>query len=113
MDPDRIKGAAQDFGGKVQEAAGKVFGDTGTQAEGLVRQAAGKGQNVYGQAKDALSSAADSATDYANQAYRSAGPQAERGTRAVRERVGDNPLTAVLIAGAIGYLLALAIHGRD
>ena len=113
MDPDRIKGAAQDIGGKVQDTAGKVFGDTSTQAEGIVRQVAGKGQNYYGQAKDGLSSAADTVTDYANQAYRTAGPQAERGTQLVRDRVGDNPLTAVILAGAIGYLLALAIHGRN
>lgn len=113
MDTDRIKGAAQDLGGKVQEAAGKAFGDTSTQAEGIVRQVAGKGQNYYGQAKDAVSNVAESATDYANQAYRNAGPQAERGTQLVRDRVGDNPLTAVLLAGAIGYLLALAIHGRN
>lgn len=113
MDPDRIKGAAQDIGGKVQEAAGKVFGDTSTQTEGIVRQVAGKGQNYYGQAKDNLSSAAGTVTDYASQAYRTAGPHAERGTALVRERVGDNPLTAVILAGAIGYLLALAIHGRN
>jgi uncharacterized protein YjbJ (UPF0337 family) len=131
MDPDRIKGAAQDIGGKVQEAAGKAFGDQGTQAEGIVRQVAGNAQNLYGQAKDNLSnvassaqdlygqarqnvsSAADTVQDYANQAYRQASPHAERGTALVRDRVGENPLTAVLLAGAIGYLLALAIHGRS
>lgn len=112
MDTDRIKGAAQDFGGKVQETAGRVFGDQSTQAEGIVRQVAGKGQNYYGQAKDQLSDAADTVSDYANQAYRSVGPQTERSTRVVRETVGDNPLTSVLIAGAVGYLLALVIHGR-
>ena len=131
MDPDRIKGAAQDIGGKVQETAGKAFGDQQTQAEGLVRQVAGNAQNLYGQAKDSLSSAASGAQDlygqarsnagdvagqvqdYASQAYRQASPHAERGTALVRERVGENPLTAVMLAGAIGYLLALAIHGRS
>jgi uncharacterized protein YjbJ (UPF0337 family) len=131
MDPDRIKGAAQDIGGKVQETAGRAFGDKQTQAEGVVRQVAGNAQNLYGQAKDNLSSAASSAqdlygqardnvsnaassvSDYANQAYRQASPHAERGTAIVRDRVGENPLTAVILAGAIGYLLALAIHGRS
>ena len=131
MDPDRIKGAAQDIGGKVQETAGKAFGDQGTQAEGIVRQVAGNAQNLYGQAKDSLGNVASSAQDlygqarnnaggvvgqaqeYASQAYQQASPHAERGTAVVRERVGENPLTAVLLAGAIGYLLALAIHGRN
>ena len=131
MDPDRIKGAAQDIGGKVQETAGKAFGDQGTQAEGIVRQVAGNAQNIYGQAKDSLGNVASSAQDlygqarnnaggvvgqaqeYASQAYQQASPHAERGTAVVRERVGENPLTAVLLAGAIGYLLALAIHGRN
>ena len=148
MDTDRIKGAAQDLGGKVQETAGRALGEMPPQAEGVVRQVAGNAQNLYGQAKDNISSAASNAqdlygqakdnlgnvagnaqnlygqardnvsnaagtvTDYANQAYRQASPHAERGTQLVRDRVGENPLTAVLLAGAIGYLLALAIHGR-
>jgi len=54
MDKDRLKGAANDMKGKVKEAAGKVTGDTKTEAEGKADQVKGKVQNAVGGAKDAL-----------------------------------------------------------
>jgi uncharacterized protein YjbJ (UPF0337 family) len=54
MDKDRIKGAAHEVKGSVKEAAGKVTGDTKTQAEGAAEKAAGKVQNAVGGAKDAM-----------------------------------------------------------
>ncbi|MFX4955870.1 CsbD family protein, partial [Acinetobacter baumannii] len=45
MDTDRIKGAAKEFGGKLEEAAGHVTGNQDIRAEGVARQIEGKGQN--------------------------------------------------------------------
>lgn len=59
MDTDRIKGAAKEFGGKLEEAAGHVTGNQDIRAEGVARQIEGKGQNLYGQAKDGLRDAGD------------------------------------------------------
>jgi uncharacterized protein YjbJ (UPF0337 family) len=52
MDSDRIKGAAHQVKGAVKEAAGKVTGDTKTEAEGAAEKAAGKVQNAVGGMKD-------------------------------------------------------------
>jgi uncharacterized protein YjbJ (UPF0337 family) len=38
MDKDRIEGAGKNIKGKVKEGAGKVTGDTKTEAEGKVDQ---------------------------------------------------------------------------
>jgi uncharacterized protein YjbJ (UPF0337 family) len=54
MDKDRVKGAAHEVKGAVKEAAGKVTGDTKTQAEGKAEKVGGKVQNAAGGAKDAV-----------------------------------------------------------
>jgi uncharacterized protein YjbJ (UPF0337 family) len=59
MDKDRIEGAAEQAKGKVKEVAGKVTGDTKTEAEGKADQAAGKVQNTIGGLKDKAREAAD------------------------------------------------------
>jgi uncharacterized protein YjbJ (UPF0337 family) len=52
MDKDRIEGSIEQGKGKVKEVAGKVTGDTKTEAEGKAQQAAGKVQNAVGGLKD-------------------------------------------------------------
>lgn len=59
MDKDRVEGAGHQMKGSVKEAAGKVTGDTRTQAEGAAEKAAGKVQNTAGGVKDAARDAAD------------------------------------------------------
>ena len=49
---DRLEGTAREFGGRVQEAAGNLAGDTNTQAQGLYNQAAGQAQQAAGQFGD-------------------------------------------------------------
>lgn len=48
MDPDRFKGAAKEFGGKIEELAGNAVGHEDTRASGVGRQIEGMGQNLYG-----------------------------------------------------------------
>ncbi|KUR76905.1 CsbD family protein [Novosphingobium sp. FSW06-99] len=54
MDKDRIRGAAKQVKGAIEEAVGKVTGDAKLQAEGAADKAAGKIQNAIGGAKDVL-----------------------------------------------------------
>lgn len=54
MDKDRIKGAAEQAKGKVKEVAGKITGDSKTEAEGKADQVKGKVQNTVGGIKDSL-----------------------------------------------------------
>ena len=107
MDKDRIAGATKDFAGKVEGAAGDMAGDAKTQASGRAREAAGTMQNVYGQAKDAARDAGEAAVNYAKDAYDHRGEVLRDGSNAMAKTVQDNPLGALLIAGGIGFALAL------
>ena len=107
MDKDRIAGSAKDFAGKVESTVGGLTGDAKTQTEGRAREAAGTVQNLYGQAKDAASDVADAAVSYAKEAYDNSGDTIRGGQKAVAKSVQDNPLGALLVAGGIGFALAL------
>jgi uncharacterized protein YjbJ (UPF0337 family) len=54
MDKDRIEGAAEQAKGKIKEVAGKITGDSKTEAEGKTDQLKGKIQNTVGGIKDTL-----------------------------------------------------------
>jgi uncharacterized protein YjbJ (UPF0337 family) len=104
MDKDRIAGSAKDAAGKVEGAVGDMAGDAKTQAAGRAGEAAGTVQNLYGQAKDAAREASDAAVGYAKDAY---GDTFRDGSQAVAKKVQDNPLGALLVAGGIGFALAM------
>src|SRR3569832_1332186 len=107
MDTDRIVGAAKDYAGKAESAIGDVAGDFKTQASGKAREAAGTVQNLYGQAKDVVRDATDTAASYAKDAYENSGDTGRDGSQAISKKVQDNPLGALLVAGGIGFALAL------
>jgi uncharacterized protein YjbJ (UPF0337 family) len=107
MDKDRIAGSAKDVAGKAEGAVGDIVGDAQAQAAGRAREAEGTVQNLYGQAKDTARDATDAAVSYAKGAYENSGETFRDGSQAVAKSVKDNPLGALLIAGGIGFALAL------
>ncbi len=107
MDKDRIAGSAKDIAGKVEGAVGSMAGDAKTQASGRAREAEGTVQNLYGQAKDAARDATDAAVGMAKDALDNSGDTFRDGSQAVAKKVQDNPLGSLLIAGGIGFALAL------
>jgi len=107
MDNDRIAGSAKEFAGRVEGAVGEMTGDAKTQASAKAREAAGTVQNLYGQAKDAARDATDSAAGYAKGAYEAGQDTFRDGTQALAKRVQNNPIGALLVAGGIGFALAL------
>jgi uncharacterized protein YjbJ (UPF0337 family) len=107
MDKDRIAGSAKDFAGKVEGTVGDIAGDAKTQAAGRAREATGTAQNLYGQAKDAAREATDAAVGYAKDAYDSSGDTFRDSSQAIAKKVQDNPLGSMLVAGGIGFALAL------
>jgi uncharacterized protein YjbJ (UPF0337 family) len=109
MDNDRIAGSAKESAGRVEGAVGDLAQDAKTQAAGRAREAAGSVQNLYGQAKDAAREAGESATNYAKDAYESGSDTFRDGTQALAKKVRDNPLSALLVAGGIGFALALLL----
>jgi ElaB/YqjD/DUF883 family membrane-anchored ribosome-binding protein len=66
-----------------------------------------EGENLYGQAKDAARDAADAAVGMAKDAYENSGETLRDGSQAVAKEVQDNPLGALLVAGGIGFALAM------
>jgi len=107
MDKDRIAGSAKDFAGRVEGAVGDIAGDARTQTAGRAREAAGTVQNLYGQAKDVARDATDAAASYAKDAFENSGDTIRDGSQAVAKSVQNNPLGALLIAGSIGFALAM------
>lgn len=110
MDKDRITGAAKDAAGKVEGVLGRAAGDASTEASGRAREAAGTVQNLYGQAKDAARDIGDTASDYAKEALDAGGDIYRDGSKAVASTVRDQPLGALLVAGAVGFALALMLN---
>lgn len=109
MDKDRIVGSAKDFAGKVEGAVGDVTGDAKTEGAGRAREAAGTVQNLYGQAKDAARDATDTAVNYAKDALGDPAETMRGGQEAVAKTVQDNPIGALLVAGGIGFALAMLL----
>src|ERR1700738_2268579 len=110
MDRDRVGGAAKDAAVKVEGAGGDLAGDAETRASGRLREASGTVQNLYGQAKDAArdaGDAGDAAASFAWDTYDHSGDSFRDGSRAVAKQVRDNPLGALLLAGGIGFALAM------
>ncbi len=107
MDTDRIAGSAKEYAGRAEGALGDIAGDAKTQASGKAREAAGTVQNLYGQAKDAVRDAGETAAGYAKDVYENSGDTFRDGSQALSKKVRDNPLGALLIAGGIGFALAL------
>ena len=107
METNRIAGSAKDFAGRLESAAGDIAGDAKTEAAGHVREVTDTAQNLYGQAKDAAREATDAAVSYAKDAYENSGDTFRDGSQAIAKKVQDNPLGSMLIAGGIGFVLAL------
>jgi ElaB/YqjD/DUF883 family membrane-anchored ribosome-binding protein len=69
----------------------------------------GIAQKLYGQAKDAARDATDSAANYAKVAFENSGDTFRDGSEAIAKKAKDNPLGSMLIAGGIGFALALLL----
>jgi uncharacterized protein YjbJ (UPF0337 family) len=109
MDSDRIAGSAKNFVGKVEGNAGDLGGSAKTEAQGRVQDATGAAENLYGQAKDAAREVKDAAASYAKDAYDNSGDTFRDGSQALASKVKENPLGSLLMAGGIGFALALLL----
>jgi uncharacterized protein YjbJ (UPF0337 family) len=103
MDKDRIAGSVKDFAGRVEDSVGDATDDAKARASGRMREATGAVQNLYGQAKDAARNVGDAARD----AYENSGDTLRDSSQAISRKVQDNPLGSLLVAGGIGFALAL------
>lgn len=65
---DKLDAKLEQATGAAKELAGKVLGDKGLEAEGLVDNLVGKAKEVAADVKDGLDKAVDSAKDLATDA---------------------------------------------
>ena len=66
---DKIKGVANQVGGKVKEGVGKAIGNEQMQVEGMAQQVKGKTQQKVGEAKSTIKDAADKIADKAHEKF--------------------------------------------
>jgi hypothetical protein len=71
------------------------------------REAAGVVQNLYEQATDSAREATEAATSYAKEAYANTGDALHDVSRALEQRVHANLLGSLVVAGVVGFALAL------
>ena len=64
---DKIKGVANQTGGKIKEGIGKAIGNEQMQVEGMAQQVKGKAQQKVGEAKSTLKDMADKVADKAHE----------------------------------------------
>jgi uncharacterized protein YjbJ (UPF0337 family) len=98
MDENQFEGAAKDLGGSVKSTVGNLTGDAKLEAEGTADQIVGTAQRAYGKVKDQASGVGSAAAD-----------QLDDISALIGDTVAERPLTALLVAGAIGYALARRI----
>jgi uncharacterized protein YjbJ (UPF0337 family) len=110
MDMNRIDGTVKGAVGKGEEFIGKVGNRPGVQVQGLADQVVGAAQNIYGRTKDGFNEAVDKlpdalsdATEFSQRAYNESSKQ-------VGSRISKQPLEALLLVGALGYLVGWAVH---
>ena len=101
MDENRVEGTAKDIGGNIKSAVGDMTGDTKTQASGTVDQIVGTAQRTYGKIKDQVtgSGAGSAMVD-----------QLDEASAFLGDTVAERPLTSLLVAGAVGYVLAMLMR---
>lgn len=100
MDKNTFEGAAREIGGNVKGTIGDLTGDEKTQAEGTVDQVIGTAQRTYGRVKDAVGKKTSGlGTTMAD--------QIDETSAFLGDTVAERPLTALLVAGAVGYVLAM------
>jgi vacuolar-type H+-ATPase subunit H len=102
---------ASDLADDARKLAGKAadrIDAASQQAKGIAQRAAQTAQETGEAAWDVAQRAGAQARDVAGRAY----AQGERTARELAHRVEEQPLTALLIAGAVGYAIAYLVHHR-
>ena len=78
----------------------------------LARQASDAGRQAMGQAGELVQGAAREAGNQATQAATNLYQRSSRAGDFITQYAAEQPVTALLVAGAIGYGLAYLIHRR-
>lgn len=115
MKADDIKTTAKDLGSTasksgddIKKAAGDTASSLGSKAESLSERAAETANDLYGRAKDKLQDAAGDFPDSASEALAAGQRAYGQGRHQLARQLARQPVEALLLAGAIGYLVGWA-----
>jgi ElaB/YqjD/DUF883 family membrane-anchored ribosome-binding protein len=119
MDQPRAQATARDAAENAGKAASEAVQRVGAQiqpvldqgksvVQDLANQASEVGRQAVGQAGDLLQNVAPQAKEAASNLYQRGSQSGEY----VRQYTAEQPIAALLVAGAIGYGLAYLIHRR-
>lgn len=108
MDENRFEGSVRNIGGKLEEVAGNLTGDTKLKVDGTMDRMAGSAQNAYGRAKDSVGDAVDSVLNQTGDIGASMLDQIEEVGDYLAEQVDARPILSLLLAAGVGFLIAMA-----
>jgi len=111
MANDAAKQAGASMQGTLEQGKAMIQ-DAQTSAATLARQASETGRQAMAQAGELVQGAAREASSQATQAATSLYQQGSRAGDFISQYAAEQPVTALLVAGAIGYGLAYLIHRR-
>ena len=94
MTEERIEGAGQNFGGRLQQGFGRLIGDEKMQLEGGLRRAGGVALDYYGRAVNKLETQVERVPE-------SVRPHARKALGVAR----DKPVATMLGIAAVTFLL--------
>jgi len=130
MDQQKMQNLAAEGADKVSTLAGDAAAQAGSRLQGrldqgkaliddaregaatLARQASDVGRQAMAQAGEMIQGAARQAGEQATQAATNLYQQSSKAGDVISRYAAEQPLTALLLAGAIGYGLAYLIHRR-
>ncbi len=112
MDENRLEGTARTIGGKIEGAVGDLTGDTKLKAEGAADRLTGSAQRAYGQAADTVRDTVNSVKSQVSEQASDVGSQLldqiEEAGDYLAAQVDSRPITSLLVAAGVGFLIALA-----
>jgi ElaB/YqjD/DUF883 family membrane-anchored ribosome-binding protein len=111
MASDAAKQAGASLQGKLDQGKAMIQ-DAQTGAATLARQASEAGRQAMSQAGELVQGAAREAGNQATQAATNLYQRSSRAGDFITQYAAEQPVTALLVAGAIGYGLAYLIHRR-
>jgi ElaB/YqjD/DUF883 family membrane-anchored ribosome-binding protein len=111
MAGDAAKQAGAAMQGKLDQGKAMIQ-DAQTSAATMARQASEAGRQAMAQAGELVQGAAREAGNQATQAATNLYQQGSRAGDFISQYAAEQPIAALLVAGAIGYGLAYLIHRR-
>jgi hypothetical protein len=109
---NRRRRALDELGGRLWNASSEVADQLGGRARKLSTAASDRLPDAYRWTRSAARDASDGARDLAEDGYRVAGRHFGAANKITSDGLSGNVLPALLLAGAVGYIVSYVVHRR-